>query len=95
MCIRKSLNSLTQAQATRNIKSGVKLFVYESKNLSRVRDFNTLTEMTKMQASEIEQLDNKSFTRWCELSLRKVYSCFVLICLRFVFLQMQRANSCF
>ena len=25
-----------------------------------------------MQASEIEQLDNKSFNRWCEVSLPKV-----------------------
>ena len=32
--------------------------------------------MTKMQASEIEQLDNKSFNRWCEVSLLKVYSFF-------------------
>ena len=38
--------------------------------------------MTKMQASEIEQLDNKSFNRWCEVSLPKVYSFFALICLR-------------
>ena len=33
----------------------------------------TLTKMTKMQGSEIEQLDNKSFNRWCEVSLPKVY----------------------
>ena len=38
--------------------------------------------MTKMQASEIELLDNKSFNRWCEVSLPKVYSFFALICLR-------------
>ena len=40
--------------------------------------------MTKMQGSEIEQLDNKSFKRWCvsEVSLPKVYSLFALICLR-------------
>ena len=38
--------------------------------------------MTKMQASEIEQLDNKSFNRWCEVSLPKVCSFFALICLR-------------
>ena len=38
--------------------------------------------MTKMQASEIEQLDDKSFNRWCEVSLPKVYSFFALICLR-------------
>ena len=38
--------------------------------------------MTKMQASEIEQLDNKSFNRWCEVSLPKVYSFYALICLR-------------
>ena len=38
--------------------------------------------MTTMQASEIEQLDNKSFNRWCEVSLPKVYSLFTLICLR-------------
>ena len=38
--------------------------------------------MTKMQASEIEQLDNKSFNRWCEVSLPKVYWFFALICLR-------------
>ena len=38
--------------------------------------------MTKMQASEIEQLDDKSFNRWCEVSLPKVYSSFTLICLR-------------
>ena len=43
---------------------------------------NTLTKMTKMQASEIEQLDDKSFNRWCEVSLPKVYSFFALICLR-------------
>ena len=30
--------------------------------------------MTKMQASEIEQLDNKSFNRWCEVSLPKVHT---------------------
>ena len=42
----------------------------------------TLTEMTKMQAREIEQLVNKSFNRWCEVSLPKVYSFFALICLR-------------
>ena len=37
--------------------------------------------MTKMQASEIEQfeLDDKSFNRWCEVSLPKVYSFFALI----------------
>ena len=35
--------------------------------------------MTKMQASEIEQLDDKSFNR---VSLPKVYSFFTLICLR-------------
>ena len=46
------------------------------------RDFNTLTKMTKMQASEIEQLDYKLFNRWCEVSLPKVYSFFALICLR-------------
>ena len=38
--------------------------------------------MTKMQASEIKQLDDKSFNRWCEVSLPKVYSCFALICLQ-------------
>ena len=38
--------------------------------------------MTKMQASEIEQLDNKSFNRWCEVSLPKVYWFYALICLR-------------
>ena len=38
--------------------------------------------MTKMQASEIEQLDDKSFNRWCEVSLPKVYSFFTSICLR-------------
>ena len=38
--------------------------------------------MTKMQASEIEQLDNKSFNRWCKVSLPKVYSFFALICLQ-------------
>ena len=38
--------------------------------------------MTKMQVSEIEQLVNKSFNRWCEVSLAKVYSLFALICLR-------------
>ena len=38
--------------------------------------------MTKMQASEIEQLDNKSFIGWCEVSLPKVCSFFALICLR-------------
>ena len=40
--------------------------------------------MTKMQASEIKQfeLDDKSFNRWCEVSLPKVYSFFALICLR-------------
>ena len=39
--------------------------------------------MTKMQASKIEQLDDKSFNRWCEVSaLPKVYSFFALICLR-------------
>ena len=38
--------------------------------------------MTKMQASEIEQLDNKSFNRWCEVSLPKVYYFYALICLR-------------
>ena len=38
--------------------------------------------MTKMQASEIEQLVNKSISRWCEVSLPKVYSLFALICLR-------------
>ena len=37
--------------------------------------------MTKMQASEIEQLDDKSFNRWWEVSLPKVYSFFTLICL--------------
>ena len=37
--------------------------------------------MTKMQGSEIEQLDNKSFKRWCEVSLPKVNSLFALICL--------------
>ena len=39
--------------------------------------------MTKMRASEIEQLDNKSFNRWCKVSLPKVfkYSFFALICL--------------
>ena len=54
----------------------------QSKNLSHVRDFNTLTEMTKMQAGEIEQLVNKSFNRWYEVLLPKVYSFFALICLR-------------
>ena len=38
--------------------------------------------MTKMQASEMEQLDNKSFNHLCEVSLPKVYSFFALICLR-------------
>ena len=40
--------------------------------------------MTKMQASEIEQfeLDDKSFNRWCEVSLPKVLLVFALICLR-------------
>ena len=38
--------------------------------------------MTKMQASEIKQLDDKSFNCWCEVSLPKVYSFFALICLR-------------
>ena len=38
--------------------------------------------MTKMQASKIEQLDNKSFNRWCEVSLPKVYWFYALICLR-------------
>ena len=38
--------------------------------------------MTEMQASEIQQLDDKSFNRWCEVLLPKVYSFFTLICLR-------------
>ena len=38
--------------------------------------------MAKIQASEIEQLDNKWFNRWCGVSLPKVYSFFALICLR-------------
>ena len=82
MCVRKSLNSLTQAQATRNIKTGVNTRLRILKFITRTRFPNTLTKMTKMQASEIEQLDNKSFNRWCEVSLPKVYSFFALICLR-------------
>ena len=35
-----------------------------------------------MQASEIEQLDDKSFNRWREVSLPTVYPFFYLICLR-------------
>ena len=38
--------------------------------------------MTKLHASEIEPLDDKSFNRWCEVSLPKVYSFFAVICLR-------------
>ena len=50
--------------------------------MTRTRFPNTLTNMIKMQARETEQLDNKSFNRWCEVSLPKVYSFFALICLR-------------
>ena len=51
-------------------------------SFTNLRDFNTLTKLTKLQASEIKLLDNKSFNRWCEVSLPKVYSFFALICLR-------------
>ena len=56
--------SLTQAQAIRN-KTSVNSRLRNYKNIyiyiSRLRDFNTLTEMTKMQENKKEQLDNKSF----------------------------------
>ena len=51
--------------------------------------------MTKMQASKIEQLDDKSFNRWCEVSLPKVYSFFALICLRDFSLNAAREKELF
>ena len=38
--------------------------------------------MTKMQASEVEQLDNESFNCLYKVLLPKVYSFFALICLQ-------------
>ena len=69
MCGRKSLNSLNQAYVIRN-EAGVNI---------RLRDFNTRTEIKKMQASEIEQLDNKSLKYILLCSITECFT-FLLVC---------------